>query len=281
MCGGITAAKAIRLFGNGGIVRRNHSNFFLTACIPILSALSVTGCDALGVGDRAQIKEQIRQSFVDPSSVRFGDFSRCPADEDMWRGDVEAKNLMGVYTGEKPFFYKESILTTVGDRRFIKVMNECYGKADQIWISSRSVNPIDDSQTVIVTGSADPDLTTGTDNDISLSIRCESGKTEMWVNWGDYLGDDSHDVYSEWKRVTVRVGKDAARTERWNISTDESATFAPGSPVALIRKMAEADQIVFQTTPYSEGQVTAVFKLDGFSQSASDAAKQCGWSLAG
>lgn len=262
-------------------MKQARKSFWLTAWLPICSGLAVAGCDGLGVGEDAQIKERIKETFVDPSSVRFSDFGRCPADKDVWRGDVDAKNRMGAYTGEKPFFYKGGILTTVEDRRFIKVMNECYGKKEQIWSSSNSVNPIDDSKTVVVTGNADPDLSTGTENTISLSVRCKSGKTEMWVDWVDYLGDDSHDVYSEWKRVTVRVGKDAAKTERWSLSTDKNATFAPGSPVALIRKMAGSDQIVFQTTPYSEGQVTAVFKLDGFSQSVSEASKQCGWSLGG
>lgn len=262
-------------------MQKTRKSFWLTAWVPICSGLAVASCDGLAVGEDAQIKERIKETFVDPSSVRFSDFGRCPADKDMWRGDVGAKNLMGTYTGDQPFFYKGGILTTVEDRRFLKVMNECYGKKEQIWTSSNSENLIDDSKTVFVTGNADPDLTTGTENTISLTVRCKSGKTEMWVNWDDYLGDDSHDVYSEWKRVTVRVGKDAAKTERWDLSTDKNATFAPGSPVGLIRKMAKSDQIVFQTTPYSEGQVTAVFKLDGFSQSLSDLAKQCDWSLAG
>lgn len=261
-------------------MQKTRKSFWLTAWLLICSGLAVAGCDAVGLGENARIKERIKEAFVDPSSVRFSDFGRCDADKEMWRGKADAKNGMGAYIGEKPFFYKDGTLTTIEDRRFIKIMNECYGTKEQIWSSLNSENPIDDSKTVIVIGNSDPDLTIGTEQTISLSVRCKSGKTEMWVNWGDYLGDDSHDVYSEWKRVTVRVGKDAAKTERWDLSTDKNATFAPGSPVALIRKMAKSDQIVFQTTPYSEGQVTAVFKLDGFSQSVSNVAKQCGWSLA-
>lgn len=262
-------------------MKQMRRSFWIMTWLPICSGLAAAGCDGLGVGEEAQIKEHIKVKFVDPSSVRFSDFGRCPANKDMWRGDADAKNLMGAYTGQKPFFYKSGILTTVEDRRFIKTMNECYGQKEQAWFSSSSVNPIDDSKTVVVSGNADPDLTSGTENTISLSVRCMSGKTEMWVNWVDYLGDDSDDVYSEWKRVTVRVGKNQAKAERWDLSTDKNATFFPGSPVGLIRKMAKSDQIVFQTTPYSEGQVTAVFKLDGFSKAVSDAAKQCGWSLTG
>lgn len=247
--------------------------------LSLSAGLFLVGCDGGGIaiGEGAEIKERVRQSFVDPSSVRFGDFGRCPSDKDMWRGDVDAKNRMGAYTGEQPIFFKDGVLTTVDDRRFTKIMHACYGSTEEVWRTVESNNPIDDTKTVSATGESDVDLTTGTENQISLTVRCQSGKTEMWVNWVDYLGDDSSDVYNDWKRVTVRVGKEQAVTQRWDLSTDNNATFAPGSPIELIKRMIRADQVVFQTTPYSEGQVTAVFKMAGFAKAVEGVARQCGW----
>jgi hypothetical protein len=256
------------------------SQFRIIICLS--TGLLLAGCDGDGIamGEGADVKDRIRQSFVDPSSVRFGDFGRCPSEKGMWRGDVDAKNRMGAYTGSQPFFYKDGVLTNVEDRRFTKVMNACYGSTEQVWSAAETNNPIDDTKTVSVTGDSDVDLTTGTENQISLTVRCQSGKTEMWVNWVDYLGDDSSDVYSDWKRVTVRVGKAPAEAQRWGLSTDNNATFSPGSPTELIRKMINADQVVFQTTPYNEGPVTAVFKMAGFAKAVEPVAKQCGWSQA-
>ncbi|CAN7265223.1 hypothetical protein [Caulobacter sp. LjRoot300] len=112
---------------------------------------------------------------------------------------------------------------------------------------------------------------------ITLTIRCQSNKTELYVNWNDYLGDDSHDVYNDWKQVIVRVGTAEATTQRWGISTDSNATFAPGSPVALIQKMGKADRLVLQTTPYNENPVTAVFKLNGMDIATKQLGESCSW----
>lgn len=242
-------------------------------------ALLLAGCDNLPTGEAAKVKDQIKQSLAVPESARFSDFKRCSGDKGMWQGDLDAQNRMGTYTGPEPFFFKDGVLTTASDRRFIKVMNACYGTEAEIWRSTSSKNPLDDTQTVTAVGEADPDLTTGTDKTIGLRIRCQSGKTELWIDWDDYLGDDSNDVYDEWKSVVVRVGKDKPLTQRWGISTDGTASFAPGSGVELIKQMIKVDQVVFQTVPYGESPVTATFKMTGFAKAVEPVAKQCGWSL--
>jgi hypothetical protein len=243
--------------------------------------LLLSGCDGSGfaMGEAAEVQTQIKQSLAVPDSARFSDVGRCPSDKDMWRGNLDAQNRMGAYTGAEPFFFKDGVLTTLSDRRFTKSMNACYGSKEENWRTSDSTNPLDDSKIVIATGEADVDLTTGTESNINITVRCQSGKTEMWIAWDEYLGDDSNDVYSEWKRVTVRVGKQKARTERWGISTDGVASFAPDPPQGLLRQMAKSDQAVFQTTPYNESPITATFKLEGFMKALEPVAQQCGWSL--
>lgn len=254
--------------------------YAMKKCVIILG-LFLSGCDGSGltIGESAAVQKEIKQTLAVPESARFSDFRKCPNDNEMWTGNLDAQNRMGVYTGPEPFFFKDGVLTSVSDRRFIKAMNSCYGSKNETWHSSSSTNPLDDSKIVVATGDADVDLTTGTEKTIKLTIRCQSGKTEMWIAWDDYLGDDSNDIYNEWKMVTVRVGTEKARNERWDLSTDGVATFAPGSPIPLIRQMTKSEQIVFKTIPYSANPVVATFKLDGFGKAVEPVAKQCGWSL--
>lgn len=255
---------------------------YATKISAIALGLLLSGCDGSGleIGEAAEVKKRIKQSLAVPDSARFSDFGRCPNDKDMWRGNLDAQNRMGTYTGAEPFFFKNGVLTTASDRRFTKNMNACYGSKEEIWRTSDSTNPLDDSKIVIATGESDVDLTNGTEKTIKLTIRCQSGKTEMWIAWDEYLGDDSNDVYADWKRVTVRIGKEKARTERWGISSDGVASFAPGSPQTMLRQMAKSDKAVFQTTPYNESPITATFKLDGFGKAVEPVANKCGWSLA-
>lgn len=72
-----------------------------------------------------------------------------------------------------------------------------------------------------------------------------------------------------------------AKTQRWSTLTDHKATFAPGSPVELIKRMAVAERLVLQTTPYAENPITAVFTLKGIDVAMAPLAKGCGWTLSG
>lgn len=201
---------------------------------------------------------------------------------------------MGAYVGYEPFFYDGASVTFAANSDFLKVMNKCYATGTKVageasgsedkpspmgaWTTSEDVNPVDDSKThfaSIVAG----DGTASGGEPITLTIRCQSNKTELYVNWNDFLGDDSHDVYDEWKKVTVRVGTAEAATQRWGVSTNSKATFAPGSPVALIQKMGKAERLVLQTTPYNENPVTAVFTLKGMDVATKALAESCGWKL--
>jgi len=147
------------------------------------------------------------------------------------------------------------------------------------WRVSRDKNPVDDSETVTAMLTAD-DVKSRWGEPISLVARCKSNKTEVYIVWNDYLGDDSNDVYSDWKLVTVRIGNGKAQEQRWGLSTDSKATFAPDWAGALLKSMLSASDFLAQTTPYNESPVTAVFDTRGMSEAISPIASVCGWSLA-
>lgn len=144
------------------------------------------------------------------------------------------------------------------------------------WLVTDSKNPIDDSRTVVVSTTANSGRSSYGDK-IALIARCQSNKTELYINWNDFLGDDSSSVYSEYKYVTTRIGSGKAETNKWGISTDSKATFAPDWAGDWIKRIAKADELVVQTTPYNESPVTAVFDVSGLRDAAEPLAATCGW----
>ncbi|MBF9150048.1 type VI secretion system-associated protein TagO [Novosphingobium jiangmenense] len=261
--------------------------------VSVFTALALTGCNSA-------VEKAVRDQLIDGESAVFKEVSTCPNDTSISHGQVNAKNRMGAFVGFEPFFYDGSIVSFASSATFTAAMNRCYGnvaeeaavtvqevaangKSDELgaesaWITSEDKNPVDDTKTVRATLlSADGKSSMG--DSVSLTIRCESNKTELFVNWADYLGDDSNDVYEDWKNVTVRVGDTPAKVERWDISTDSKATFAPGSIVKLIKDMAASKRLVLKTVPYNENPVTAVFDLTGIEKAVQPIAKECGWSL--
>lgn len=133
---------------------------------------------------------------------------------------------------------------------------------DGKWQVKREINPIDDTTTVTALLVSDGGVSSN-GNPVRLVARCKSGITEAFIIWGDYVGNDSTDVMSEWKYVIIRIGNDPANEQQWLVSTDRTATFAPYWAGGLINRMLEVDRLVAQMTPYGEVPITAVFDVRG------------------
>lgn len=146
------------------------------------------------------------------------------------------------------------------------------------WNVNRKKNPIDDSETVFATLTAVSGESRYGDK-ITLIARCKSNKTEAYINWNDFLGDDTSSVYSDSKYVTTRVGDLEAKTRTWGTSTDRKATFAPAWAGDLLKEIMMADSFVAQTTPYGENPITAVFDTTGAKSAFRPIADVCGWSV--
>ncbi|MCK0153882.1 zinc ribbon domain-containing protein [Alcanivorax sp. S6407] len=144
------------------------------------------------------------------------------------------------------------------------------------WDYYESQNPVDD--TITNSFILSPDSGQNYKGTFDLVVRCKSNKTELYVKWHDYLGDDSSSVYEDWKNVIVRVGDSKAVTQRWSISTDKTATFA-SSAIPLLKKIANADKLLLQTTPYNENPAQAIYDTKGLEEPISKIAKRCNWKL--
>lgn len=138
------------------------------------------------------------------------------------------------------------------------------------WMVSEDTNPLDDSPVVTLMNAASEGRARFGDTP-TLVLRCRDNRTEVYINWSDYLG-------SENPIVSYRTGDDEMKRRRWNLSTDNRATFFPGSDIQLIRELAQADRFVARVTPYSESPVTAVFELEGLAEHIGKLQAACGWS---
>lgn len=137
------------------------------------------------------------------------------------------------------------------------------------WLVQTQKNPIDDSQTTFVGLEAEQGSSRWGEP-VYLVIRCKSNKTEMWINWEDYLGSDRI-------MVTTRIGDQEAETRPWSLSTDKKSSFYLGSPIGFIKRMMGADSFVAQTTPYNENPVTAVFNTSGLESAIEPLRANCSW----
>jgi type VI secretion system protein VasI len=140
-------------------------------------------------------------------------------------------------------------------------------KTEGHWELKNSINPMDDSSTVTLRLKA----TTGESargKSIWLYIRCQSNKTDLFVQWGDYLGSD---VF-----VTSRVGKQKSVTNEWNISTNSKSAFVP-NPIPFIKNMMKSNKFVAQVTPYNENPVTATFYTTKLETVIKPLRNECHW----
>ena len=152
------------------------------------------------------------------------------------------------------------------------------GSGSGAWRVRAETNPIDDTQTVTLSLTAETG-TSRSGDPVTFIARCKSNTTEAYAVWGDFLGDDSSDVYAEWKRVIVRIGAREAREEQWNVSTDRNATFAPGWAGNFLKELLDEERLVLQTIPYGENPNTAIFDVSGLRGVLGELAKTCNWSF--
>ena len=151
---------------------------------------------------------------------------------------------------------------------------------DGDWRTGRTTNALDDSPTVTAVLDAAQGVGGLLDSDpIQVIARCQSNKTEVYIRWHDFLGDDTPtDVYSEQKRVTYRFPPADATTELWGISTDNVAAFV-AQPIPFLRTLVASDQLILQTTPYGESPSMATFELIGARAAIDPIAETCNWTL--
>jgi len=137
------------------------------------------------------------------------------------------------------------------------------------WLVEIDKNPIDDSKTVVGILSAQ-DGTSKWGKPVSLFLRCRSKETDVYINWGSYLGNDN-------LVVLTRIGAEEATANIWTSSTDKTATFYQGEVIEFIKKLSSSKKFVAQLTPYMESPITAIFDLTGIDKVTRYVKETCEW----
>ena len=105
---------------------------------------------------------------------------------------------------------------------------------------------------------------------VELWVACRSDKTQVWINWDEFIDTESH-------IVTYRIDSADAIREYQPVSTDYEATFFR-NPIGLLTRLSGASKFVVRTTPFGESTRTVTFRLPtSTSGELSKIAKRCHW----
>jgi type VI secretion system protein VasI len=136
------------------------------------------------------------------------------------------------------------------------------------WQHIQNTNPADGSKTVqMMIGAGNQ--SGGRNDPVALVLSCESGITDAYIIWRQYLG-----VYDP--EITWRVGSDEETVETWSLSTDNEATFAPHA-IALIKRMMINERFLVKTAPVDSSPITVEFNTAGLQTEITDLRQACGW----
>lgn len=126
------------------------------------------------------------------------------------------------------------------------------------WNVSRSVSPLDDQAVHLA------ELQAKGQPKISLTVRVTKGKADVYVDVGEFLGDEAP--------VTVRYDQAPAIEEQWRLSTDRESAFSPAGDQMFARLM-KSRQLVLRLTPAYGKPVTATFDVSELAKEAPELVK--------
>jgi hypothetical protein len=148
------------------------------------------------------------------------------------------------------------------------------GTSSDGWSERITQSTMDNSTIVTLTLRASNDVTGWlTSTRPSLVLRCEEHKTNVYVA----TGLSSTVELGRFQEHTVRLRLDDGKAERsvWSESTDNRALFAP-NPVALAHRLARAQTLRFEFTPFNANTQIAEFALQGLRDHLQKLDEACG-----
>ena len=155
------------------------------------------------------------------------------------------------------------------------------------WRVTEKQSSMDDSKTVVVTLDSEDQIQgpLGTVRP-SLIVRCQEKKVDVYVVThmaANVEADDEH-------VVGIRLDDGSPRHENWSESTDHQALFASdiiwngdeptfsGGRIEFAKRLAGANQLTFQFTPFDGSPQVARFDIRGLDPHLHKVAEACGWS---
>lgn len=110
----------------------------------------------------------------------------------------------------------------------------------------------------------------------ALVVRCQENRTDAYIR--TYSAAQVEYGHTDSASVRVRWDDGTAASQRWMESTNNESIFAPNG-VAFTRRLASAERLRVEFTPFNASPVVMDFDVRGFKEHAAQIAKTCGWSL--
>ena len=143
------------------------------------------------------------------------------------------------------------------------------------WRVHREVSKIDDSQTVVLSLSADNAVTGWPSKRYVpvLHLRCQQKRTEAYIDVGmASTVEYGHDGAT----VTLRFDKEKATKQRMAQSTDREALFF-SQAVPMIKQMSSHSTMLFEFVPFNASPAMTTFDLTGLPEAIKPLREACKW----
>lgn len=105
----------------------------------------------------------------------------------------------------------------------------------------------------------------------AMLIRCQGGRAELLVNTELMVESD---IWSNTGKVRVKFDEQQPAVQRWSVSTDHQALFAPNTS-QLIKRLSTTQVFLFEFTPYNKGAHIVKFNVAGLDTQIGKVAEAC------
>ena len=139
---------------------------------------------------------------------------------------------------------------------------------EQRWQKIVEMHPVEKTRAVQMMITAENQFPSQTDLP-AMVLSCQTGQTEAYIIWRQYLGAYDLDV-------TWRSGSETEITETWSLSTDSEAIFAPDA-INFIKQMMLHDVMLVKAAPFGTAPLTLVFNTDRLAEEISELREACNW----
>ncbi len=138
------------------------------------------------------------------------------------------------------------------------------------WSVETRISPMDDSKNVILSLPSDNWIKDKSGKKIPILIlRCKEKATQAYIVFDLYLGDRPI-------KLLIRMDKEKAYQETWNLSTNHLAAFAPDGQ-RFIKELLKHQKLLVQVAPEGQNPVIVTFQLRGLPEAVKPLRESCGW----
>lgn len=236
--------------------------------------------DHLAPGDSTVLRAAMvhRSGREVAAAYRLDDLDALGVEVSLLAGEGEETRYVGPFDSwEQYSAWSEDPRQWAQDLQIIRAergdsnLNDILGRSSLgPWSLIERTDPLDDSPIVTLMNAAESGRSRFGDPP-TLILRCRNNRTEVFINWDEFLGTNA-------VTVQYRVDEGEMRQRQWGISTTNRATFFRGNHIGLIRELMSASQFVARVTPSWQSPMTAVFDVTGLTDEIGPLQEACNWS---